>query len=78
MCDQYDKLRKRNAFLEQYKKEALGSDALEEFDSSREVVQNLIAEYQACETPDYVNWGVEKQEAPSRYESAFEPTARVG
>ena len=54
--DQYDKLRKRNAFLDQYKKEAMFSDGLEEFDSSREVVMELIREYEACETPEYVNW----------------------
>lgn len=35
VCDQFDRLRKRNAFIEQYKREALGSDALEEFDASR-------------------------------------------
>jgi tubulin gamma len=35
MTDQYDRLRKRNAFLEQYKKEAIFSDGLEEFDESR-------------------------------------------
>ncbi|KAI9353292.1 Tubulin/FtsZ, GTPase domain-containing protein [Zopfochytrium polystomum] len=55
-CDQYDRLRKRNAFLEQYKREALFADGLEEFDASREVVQELIAEYEACETPDYINF----------------------
>jgi tubulin gamma len=49
-------LRKRNAFVEQYKKESIGNDALEEFDSARDVVQDLIGEYLACETPDYVNW----------------------
>ncbi|TPX35140.1 hypothetical protein SmJEL517_g02387 [Synchytrium microbalum] len=55
-CDQYDRLRKRNAFLEQYRREPLFADGLEEFDSSREVVQELINEYEACESPDYVNW----------------------
>jgi len=57
--DQYDRLRKRNAFLEQYRREAIFADGLEEFDSSREVVQELIQEYEACESPDYVNWGME-------------------
>lgn len=49
ICDQYDRLRKRNAFLEQYKRETSASqtDALEEFDSSRDVVQQLISEYEA-------------------------------
>ncbi|KAI8646488.1 tubulin gamma chain [Parasitella parasitica] len=57
-CDQYDKLRKRNAFLEQYRKHAAFADDLEEFDDSRRVVQELIEEYEACETPDYVNYGL--------------------
>lgn len=35
MLDQYDRLRKRNAFLEQYKKEDMFSGGLEEFDDSR-------------------------------------------
>jgi tubulin gamma len=47
---------KKKAFLDQYKKEALFSDGFEEFDSSREIVQELINEYEACETPEYVNW----------------------
>ena len=38
MLDQYDRLRKRNAFLEQYKKEDMFSNGLEEFDDSRWVV----------------------------------------
>ena len=53
---QYDKIRKRNAFLEQYRKEPMFIDGLEEFDSSREVVENLIQEYKAAERPDYVEW----------------------
>jgi tubulin gamma len=32
---QYDKLRKRNAFLEQYRREPIFSEGLEEFDHSR-------------------------------------------
>jgi tubulin gamma len=32
---QYDKLRKRNAFLDQYRKEPMFKDGLEEFDSAR-------------------------------------------
>lgn len=32
---QYDRLRKRNAFLEQYKKEPAFENGLEEFDQAR-------------------------------------------
>ncbi|RKO95867.1 tubulin C-terminal domain-like protein, partial [Caulochytrium protostelioides] len=51
--DQYDRLRKRNAFLEQYKRERIFSDGLEEFDSSREVVMELIGEYEDMQKPGY-------------------------
>ena len=54
--DQFDRLRQRKAFLDQYKREAMFADSLDEFDSSREVVQELINEYEACESPDYVTW----------------------
>ena len=53
---QYDKLRKRNAFLDQYRREPMFTDGLEEFDSAREVVTDLIEEYKAAERPDYVSW----------------------
>ena len=35
VVDQYDKLRKRNAFLEGYKKESIFENSLDEFDESR-------------------------------------------
>lgn len=35
MLDQFDRLRKRNAFLEQYKKERMFENGLEEFDDAR-------------------------------------------
>ncbi|KAF2102675.1 tubulin-domain-containing protein [Rhizodiscina lignyota] len=51
---QYDRLRKRNAFLEQYKREAPFAEGLGEFDEAREVVQELISEYGDAEEPDYL------------------------
>jgi hypothetical protein len=29
----------------------------DEFDDSREVVQSLVQEYIACESPNYIQWG---------------------
>ncbi|KAI9813453.1 MAG: gamma-tubulin [Pycnora praestabilis] len=55
IVQQYDRLRKRNAFLEQYKKEPMFSDGLGEFDEARAVVTDLIAEYEAAEGADYLN-----------------------
>ena len=54
---QYDQLRKRRAFLENYKREPMFAEGLEEFDSSREVVASLAEEYKASERADYVDWG---------------------
>lgn len=55
---QYDKLRKREAFLEQFRKESMFIDSLDELDQSREVVQQLVDEYVAATTPDYLSWGL--------------------
>ncbi|KDB20353.1 tubulin gamma chain [Trichophyton interdigitale MR816] len=60
IVSQYDRLRKRNAFLEQYKKEAPFADGLGEFDEAREVVMDLVAEYEAAERPDYLGGGAEE------------------
>ena len=54
---QFDRLRKRNAFIDNYQKMPMFSDTLDEFDNSREIVQSLADEYKASETSDYVNWG---------------------
>ncbi|SCZ96452.1 BZ3500_MvSof-1268-A1-R1_Chr8-2g10202 [Microbotryum saponariae] len=54
---QYDQLRKRNAFMPQYQKEAMFEKNLDEFDEARATVQDLIEEYQACEKADYIDYG---------------------
>ncbi|KAG8034474.1 hypothetical protein G9C98_007550 [Cotesia typhae] len=59
---QYDKLRKREAFLEQFKKEKMFEDNLDELDNSREVVECLVKEYQAATRPDYLTWSPNKAE----------------
>lgn len=60
---QYDRLRKRNAFLEQYKREDPFRDGLGEFDVARDVVMELIAEYEAAETAEYLSGGQGEGEA---------------
>lgn len=32
---------------------------LSEFDESRDVIESLVDEYKACESPDYIKWGME-------------------
>ena len=56
-------MRKRNAFVEGYKKTAPFADNLNEFDEAREVVTDLIAEYEAAEESDYLSPENEKAEA---------------
>ncbi|KAJ8600013.1 hypothetical protein CTAYLR_001855 [Chrysophaeum taylorii] len=53
----YDRIRKRNAFMENYRREPMFSDNLDEFDDARGVVTALRDEYLAAETPEYVDWG---------------------
>ena len=60
LLSQYDKLRKREAFMDQFRKEAIFKDDLHEFDDSREVVQLLIDEYQAATQRSYLSWGTQQ------------------
>lgn len=59
LLGQYDRIRSRNAFLDNYRRELLFQDSLDEFDNARETVQSLVDEYRACERPDYVDFGLE-------------------
>ncbi|KAG8526822.1 uncharacterized protein KY384_008251 [Bacidia gigantensis] len=62
---QYDKMRKRNAYLDGYKKTAPFADGFGEFDEARAVVSDLIGEYEEAETDAYLDpdAGKEKAEA---------------
>ncbi len=56
LLNQYDRIRRRNAFLDNYRREPMFEDNLDEFDSARETVQCLVDEYRACERKDYVDY----------------------
>lgn len=58
---QYDKLRKRGAFLDQFKKEEMFRENLNELDDSRDVVDSLVQEYEAATNADYLNWQATKK-----------------
>ena len=60
-CRQFDKLRKWEAFMEQFRKEDIFKDNFDEMDTSREIVQQLIDEYHAATRPDYISWGTQEQ-----------------
>ncbi|KAB5527175.1 hypothetical protein DKX38_021022 [Salix brachista] len=92
---QYEKLRKKQAFLDNYRKFPMFAvscpphvshmllisnmillisispfwlecrmlqdkdNDLSEFDESRDIIESLVDEYKACESPDYIKWGME-------------------
>lgn len=58
--NQYDKLRKRGAFLDQFRKEEMFKDDLHELDDSRDVVDALVQEYEAATRADYLQWQAKK------------------
>lgn len=58
----YSGMKKMNAFIDQYKKEKMFSDSLEEFDESYNVVKNLIEEYANAEKPNFVDWNPDMDE----------------
>lgn len=58
--NQYDKLRKRGAFLEQFRREAMFKDDLNEFDDARDVVDSLVQEYEAATQSNYLTWQAQK------------------
>lgn len=94
MLDQFDRLRKRNAFLEQYKKEKVFENGLEEFDdarcvahgsglshdelSSRATCEELLKEYKACEREDYISYVSYGHHAPSWIDDLAGDTRRRG
>ena len=53
----FDQLYKRKAFLEQYKKEEMFKNGLEEFDDCLEAIDKVIAEYNAMQRNDYLEFG---------------------
>ncbi|CAD6923785.1 unnamed protein product [Tilletia controversa] len=55
----FDRLKKRNAFVEMYKRESMFANDLSEFDDARETVAEVMAEYKAAEGADYITGGVD-------------------
>uniref|UniRef100_A0A7S3JUP0 Tubulin gamma chain n=2 Tax=Aureoumbra lagunensis TaxID=44058 RepID=A0A7S3JUP0_9STRA len=59
----YDRIRKRGAFIDNYRREPMFANSLDEFDDARETVASLKDEYLCAETPDYINWGSNQEPA---------------
>ncbi|GAA5886993.1 hypothetical protein JCM6882_009409 [Rhodosporidiobolus microsporus] len=54
---QFDLLRQRKAFLNQYKAEPMFEGGFDAFDEAKAACQDLIDEYRAAEKADYVDYG---------------------
>lgn len=65
VLNQYDKLRKRGAFLDQFKREDMFKDDLSELDESRDVVDCLVQEYEAATQPNYLSWQGKLENCPN-------------
>lgn len=48
-----------NLFTFSYGEKRGQDNDLSEFDESREIIESLVDEYKACESPDYIKWGME-------------------
>ena len=62
---QYDRLRKRGAFIKNYTENESFNFEEAEFDDCRAVVKGLIDEYRASQRADYVEWGSEENKSSS-------------
>lgn len=63
VLEHYKQLRKKDAFLQQYKETKVFEENLDEFDLAAETVKNLVNEYAASEKSNY-NYGSEDQDMP--------------
>ena len=52
--EQFDRLRKRNAFLDQYRRHEIFADNLEMFNETRSAVGSIMDEYALIENPEYL------------------------
>lgn len=68
--NQYDKLRKRGAFLDQFRREDIFKDDLTELDESRETVDCLVQEYEAATRPEYLQFSVKRASGDSKSDEA--------
>ncbi|KAJ0980093.1 hypothetical protein J5N97_008348 [Dioscorea zingiberensis] len=69
---QYEKPRKKQAFLDNYRKFPMFADNdLSEFDESQEIIESLVDEYKACESPYYIKWGMEDADRSSSGEASL-------
>ena len=57
ILDEFNKIYKKKAFIENYRKEDIFKNGLEEFTDSVDVIEKVVAEYNATQRNDYLEWG---------------------
>ncbi|KAH8385247.1 hypothetical protein KR200_001520 [Drosophila serrata] len=60
---QFDKLKKRNAFVDNFRRVSMFKDDLSDLDNARDVVDCLVQEYDAATTIDYGQWNPVRTQA---------------
>jgi tubulin gamma len=56
ILDQYERMRKRNAYLDAYRKEEMFKHNLDEFDDAKETVLSVVEDYEAAQKDDYLQY----------------------
>eukprot|EP00823_Brevimastigomonas_motovehiculus_P001130 TRINITY_DN11663_c0_g1_i1.p1 TRINITY_DN11663_c0_g1~~TRINITY_DN11663_c0_g1_i1.p1 ORF type:complete len:515 (+),score=115.24 TRINITY_DN11663_c0_g1_i1:66-1610(+) len=70
IVNDYDLMRKRQTFLDQYRKHKMFESGFEEFDNSREIVGSLLDEYKACTSSDFLTRNEKEDKTISKEEKA--------
>ncbi|KAH8235660.1 hypothetical protein KR032_004943 [Drosophila birchii] len=60
---QFDKLKNRNAFVDNFRRVSMFKDDLSDLDNARDVVNCLVQEYDAAATVDYTQWSPVRSQA---------------
>merc|ERR1712212_572925 len=64
----FDKMKKRNAYIDQFRKTDTFKDNLDEFDDARQVVGKLIEEYRMATKPEYLKYYYNQNRSEMAYQ----------
>jgi tubulin gamma len=67
IMDAYNVMFKKKAYMDQFRKEDMFRDSLDEFIDASEVVNKVIEEYNASERADYLEWGENQNKDEMQY-----------
>lgn len=55
--ESFNNIYKKKAFLDGYRKQEMFKNNFDEFDESIEIIEKVVAEYNAMQRNDYLEWG---------------------